>query len=251
MAFSFRFPFNPVKPESHPSIAGRPFFCSWSGGKDSCLALYHAIQRGGKPHTLLTMLSEDGETSRSHALPKPLIETQAKSLGLRPVFCSATWQQYEQVFISVLRGFKKRGIEVGVFGDIDLDEHLEWVRRVCDVAGIVPIHPLWKRDRRELLQEFINLGFRARIVVINEQKLDKTFLGKTIEPETITEMAEAGIDPSGELGEYHSVVTDGPIFSSEVEIKTVGQEHHEGYWFLKVSVPEKIGARSTIAKQDP
>ena len=72
------------------SIAGRPFFCSWSGGKDSCLALYHAIQNGGKPHSLLTVLSEDGVTSRSHALPKPLIEEQARSLGLQPVFRSAS-----------------------------------------------------------------------------------------------------------------------------------------------------------------
>jgi diphthine-ammonia ligase len=218
------------------SITGLPFFCSWSGGKDSCLALYHAIQNGGKPHSLLTILSEDGVTSRSHALPKPLIEEQARSLGLQPVFRSASWQQYEVEFLSALHEFKKSGIEVGVFGDIDVDSHREWVRRVCGVAGIVPVHPLWKRDRRELLEEFIDLGFSAQIVVINEQKLDKSFLGKIIQAQTISEMEEAGIDPSGELGEYHTVVTDGPIFSSKVEIKTLGQEHHEGYWFLKVDL---------------
>jgi len=216
------------------SIAGRPFFCSWSGGKDSCLALYHAIQNGGKPHSLLTILSEDGVTSRSHGLPKPLIEEQARSLGLQPVFRSATWQQYEVEFISALHEFKRSGIEVGVFGDIDVVAHREWVRRVCGVAGIVPVHPLWKRNRRELLEEFIGLGFRAQIVVINEQKLHKNFLGRTIEAQIITEMEASGIDPSGELGEYHTVVTDGPICSSRVEVKTSGQEHHEGYWFLKV-----------------
>ena len=218
------------------SIAGRPFFCSWSGGKDSCLALYHAIQNGGKPHSLLTILSEDGVRSRSHALPRPLIEEQARSLGLRAVFRSASWQQYEEEFISALHEFRKSGIEVGVFGDIDVDSHREWVQRVCAIAGIAPVHPLWKRDRRELLEEFIGLGFKAHVVVINEQKLDKNFLGKTIQAQTITEIEEAGIDPSGELGEYHTVVTDGPIFRSKVEIKTKGQEHHEGYWFLKVDL---------------
>jgi diphthine-ammonia ligase len=218
------------------SITGLPFFCSWSGGKDSCLALYHAIQNGGKPHSLLTILSEDGVTSRSHALPKSLIEEQAKSLGLQPVFRSASWQQYEVKFISALHVLKKSGIEMGVFGDIDVDSHREWVRRVCGVAGIVPVHPLWKRNRRELLEEFIRLGFKAQIVVINEQKLDKNFLGKTIDAQTVTEIEEAGIDASGELGEYHTVVTDGPMFSSKVEIKTEGQEHHEGYWFLKVDL---------------
>ena len=222
--------------ETKELIAGLPFFCSWSGGKDSCLALYHAIQNGGKTHSLLTILSEDGVTSRSHALPKPLIEEQARSLGLHSVFRSASWQQYEDEFISALHEFKKSGIDVGVFGDIDVDSHREWVRRVCAVAGIVPVHPLWKRDRRELLEEFIGLGFRARIIVINEKKLDKNFLGKTIEDQTITEMEEAGIDPSGELGEYHTVVTEGPMFSSRVEIETAGQEHHEGYWFLKAGV---------------
>jgi diphthine-ammonia ligase len=227
---------NAMTAYAEKSIAGCPFFCSWSGGKDSCLALYHAIQNGGKPHTLLTILSEDGVTSRSHGLPKPLIEKQAKSLGLQPVFRSASWQQYEVEFISALQEFKKAGIEVGVFGDIDVGSHREWVRRVCGVAGIVPVHPLWKRDRRELLEEFINLGFRAQIVVINVQKLDKGFLGKTLQAQTITEMEKTGIDPSGEFGEYHTVVTDGPIFSSKVEIKLVGQEYHEGYWILKVDL---------------
>jgi diphthine-ammonia ligase len=222
--------------DSKESIAGRPFFCSWSGGKDSCLALYHAIQMGGKPCSLLTILSEDGVTSRSHALRKPLIEAQARSLGVQPVFRSASWHQYETEFISALHEFKKSGIEVGVFGDIDVDSHREWVSRVCDVAGIVPVHPLWKRDRRELLEEFIGLGFTAQIVVINEQKSDKRFLGKIIQTHTITEMKETGIDPSGELGEYHTVVTDGPIFSSRVEIQPAGERHHEDYWFLEVNL---------------
>jgi len=218
------------------TAAGRPFFCSWSGGKDSCLALYHAIRDGGRPEALLTILSEDGLTSRSHGLPKTLIEAQAGSLGVRPVFRSASWPEYEVEFISALHDFKTSGIEVGVFGDIDVDSHLEWVRRVCNVAGIVPVHPLWKRDRRELLEEFIGLGFKARIVVTDDRKLDKRFLGKMIQARTVSEMEAVGIDPSGELGEYHTVVTEGPIFSSKVEIKTLGREHRDGYRFLKLDV---------------
>jgi len=220
--------------DTEKAVAGRPFFCSWSGGKDSCLALYHAIRDGGRPEALLTILSEDGVTSRSHGLPKPLIEAQAGSLGVRPVFRSASWSEYEGEFISALHDFKASGIEVGVFGDIDVDSHREWVRRVCGAAGIVPVHPLWKRDRRELLEEFIGLGFKARIVVTDDRKLDKRFLGKMIQARTVAEMEAAGIDPSGELGEYHTVVTEGPIFSSKIEVKTLGREHHEGYWFLKL-----------------
>ncbi len=222
--------------EKKGAIAGLPFFCSWSGGKDSCLALYRAIRNGGRPHSLLTILSEDGIISRSHGLPKSLIEEQARSLGLHPVFRSASWRQYESEFLAALHDFKKAGIEVGVFGDIDLDEHREWVQRVCGSAGIVPIHPLWKSDRRELLEEFIGLGFRAQIAVINEQKLDGRFLGKIIDAQTITEMEAAGIDASGELGEFHTVVTEGPIFSWRVASKTAGEYSREGYRFLKLQV---------------
>ena len=222
--------------DAEKSIAGRPFFCSWSGGKDSCLALHHAVRNGGVPRALFTMMSEDGVTSRSHALPKSLIEAQARNLKLSPFFRSASWPRYEEEFISALHDFKKSEVDVGVFGDIDIDEHREWVCRVCGVAGITPVHPLWKRGRQELLNEFIGLGFKAHVIVINGQKLDQGFLGKAIDAQTIAAMEQAGIDPSGELGEYHTVVTDGPLFSSPVEIQRVGQEHHEGYWFLKVKV---------------
>jgi uncharacterized protein (TIGR00290 family) len=222
------------------TISGRTFFCSWSGGKESSLALYHAIRNGGIPHSLLTILSEDGVTSRSHSLPKRLIEEQARNLGLKSVFRSATWQRYEEEFISALREFKMAGIEVGVFGDIDLEKHREWVWRVCEIAGIIPVHPLWQRNRIELLEEFINLGFKARIVVVNEQKLDRTFLGKTINALTINEMEKAGIDPAGELGEYHTVATDGPIFSSKIEIRTSAQYRHEGYRVLKVEMKDNF-----------
>lgn len=217
-------------------MKGRPFFCSWSGGKDSCLALRRAVQAGGKPRALLTMLSENGVTSRSHGLPRALIEAQAGRLRLRPVFRSASWAQYEAEFVAALHEFKRAGIEVGVFGDIDVESHREWVRRVCGIAGITPVHPLWMQDRRALLNEFVALGFTARIVVVNERKLAGPFLGEVIDPVTIARLEQAGIDPSGEMGEYHTVVVAGPLFSSAVEIRTVGEHHHEGYRFLQLEV---------------
>jgi diphthine-ammonia ligase len=217
------------------SVAGRALFCSWSGGKDSCLALYRAIQGGGAPDALLTILTEDGVRSRSHALPKSLIETQARSLGLRAVFRSATWDEYEAAFAAALREFKSSGIEAGVFGDIDVEPHREWGRRMCREAGITPVHPLWAQDRRRLLDEFVSLGFEARIVAVDGRKLDKSFLGKAIRAETIAEIEAAGADPSGELGEYHTVVTNGPIFSSEVKVEAIGEERHDGYWFLNLA----------------
>ena len=154
-------------------IRNQPFFCSWSGGKDSCLALYRALQHGERPQCLLTMMAEDGMKSRSHWLPKALIEDQARSLGIPIVFRSASWEKYESVFVSALREFREDGIATGVFGDIDVDSHREWVRRVCALADIAPVHPLWKQDRRKLLDEFITLGFKAIIVVLKDDKLGK------------------------------------------------------------------------------
>lgn len=214
------------------SINGRPFFCSWSGGKDSCLALYYAIQNGGTPKSLFTMMAEGGERSRSHNLPKSLLEQQSRQIGIPIVFRSATWDEYEATFLAVLREFKADEIETGVFGDIDVDSNREWVERVCGATGVVPYHPLWKRPRRALLNEFIDLQFKATVVVIRNDKLSSHFLGREIDQETITEMEKAGIDVSGELGEYHTVVTAGPIFSSEIMLNNRGQKTHDGYSFL-------------------
>jgi len=216
------------------SIDGQPFFCSWSGGKDSCLALYHAISQGGRPQCLLTMLDETAERSRSHGLPKDLVIRQAERLGLPVVFRSATWDEYENQFIDALHEMKDRKIDTGVFGDIDVEAHLQWVRRVCDTAEGTAYHPLWQRNRKELLDEFITLGFEAMIVVLKGSQLNERFLGKTIDESTVAELEKAGIDPSGELGEYHTVVTDGPIFSSKVPLTQKGQITHNGYKFLEL-----------------
>ena len=217
----------------HP-LADRPFFCSWSGGKDSCLALHHAIRQGGKPRFLLTMLTEDGRTSRSHALPKGLLEAQARSLGIPIVFRAASWGDYEAVFVDALRELRAEGIEAGVFGDIDLEPHRAWVERVCGLAGMTPVHPLWQMERRELLGEFIALRFKATIVVLNENMLAPEFLGRTIGPETIAALEEAGADAAGERGEYHTVVTEGPLFSTAIPLTVRGRHRQEGYWFLDV-----------------
>lgn len=216
------------------TIDGQPFFCSWSGGKDSALALHTAIQQGGKPRCLLTMLEETGARSRSHGLPRTIIEEQAKRLGLPVIFRSATWNEYEHEFISALQEIKEMDIHIGVFGDIDVESNREWVCRTCAAADMEPYHPLWQRPRRELLEEFMRLGFEAKVVVVNERLLEPSFLGRSIEPSTIVDMEAAGIDPSGEMGEYHTMVIDGPIFSSAVLFREEGRVVHDGYWFFLV-----------------
>ncbi len=225
-----------MKKSALDPIAGYSFFCSWSGGKDSSLALYHAVQRGGQPACLFTMLSEDNETSRSHGLPKSVLEQQARQLGLPIFFRAASWNDYEGTFLAMLNDFKMQGIEVGVFGDIDIEDHRDWCERVCTTNGLRAYHPLWKRPRRDLLQELVELNFKAVIVVTHANKLGAEWLGKTIDAETIKELERAGIDPSGEEGEYHTVVTRGPLFRSEIVLNTRNPLFHDGYWFLPVTL---------------
>ncbi|MFL7794302.1 MAG: diphthine--ammonia ligase [Anaerolineae bacterium] len=212
-----------------------PFVCSWSGGKDSCLALYRAMQVGARPAFLLSMLREDGLRSRSHGLPREILQAQADSLGIPLVTKTASWDDYESTFIVALEELKDAGVQVGVFGDIDIDEHRLWEEKVCDAAGIDAYLPLWKAPRLVLLGEFLLLGFDATIVTVNSEKLGKAYLGKLIGLELVKEFVSLGIDPSGEKGEYHTVVTNGPIFSEPVRLKPGEQSLHDGYWFLDVS----------------
>jgi uncharacterized protein (TIGR00290 family) len=216
------------------SIKGRPFFCSWSGGKDSCLALYHAIKGGGVPKFLLTMMADERDRSRSHGLSKNLLEEQARQLGIPIIFRTASWDEYEKTFIEAIREFKAQGIDTGVFGDIDVEPNRQWVLRVCGQAGVTPLHPLWQRPRRELLDEFIGLGFKATIVVVNNTLMNPRFLGMSIDPKTVAEMEQAGIDASGELGEYHTVVTDGPIFANMIVPIPGKSQVHGDYTFLDI-----------------
>jgi len=220
------------------SIKGHPFFCSWSGGKDSCLALYYAMQNGGIPKALLTMLKKDGERSRAHGLPVDLIKRQAESLNIPLVVRKSSWDDYEKVFLSTLQEFKKERIEYGVFGDIDLEPHLEWVERVCSFAAIQPYEPLWKRSRLNLLYDFFQLGFTAIIIAVKQGILDSHFLGQILNEQVVKEMEEIGIDPSGEKGEYHTVVTDGPIFSFAIHLEIKRHFVQNGYFFLDISVKD-------------
>lgn len=215
-------------------IKDRPFFCSWSGGKDACLALYHAVQAGGVPKYLFTMLAEGGERSRAHGLTLELLERQAEALGIPLVTGAASWDSYEEIFLAQLRRFKEEGIEAGVFGDIDLEGHLEWEEMVCDKVGLDAFLPLWKRPRRELVEEFVDLGFQAVIVVVKEEQMDSRFLGQVLDRPLLDELEKEGIDVAGENGEFHTVITGGPLFKHPVDVEVKGRVFRNGYAYLNL-----------------
>jgi len=214
----------------------KPFVASWSGGKDSAMAYYRAIQSGMTPERLLTMFQEDEEVSKSHALSYEVVQAQAERLGIPLMIRGAGWDDYEMKFIDAMDECREAGITHGVFGDIDLEGHLEWVQKTCAKSGIIPIHPLWQEPRRAILDELLDIGFEAVIVVVNKTMMPAEYVGRTFTRELMDELEELGIDSCGENGEFHTVVVDGPIFSSRLPVIFGDIHENDGYVFLTVGL---------------
>ena len=214
---------------------GVSFVCSWSGGKDSCLALHRAIGAGARPAYLLSMLREDGERSRSHGLRTSVLQAQAAALGVPLITRRASWSEYENVFVTAVQELRAEGVEAGVFGDIDIDDHRLWEEKVCAAAGLTAHLPLWKMPRLDLLSEITTSGHEAMIVACNSERMGRNFLGRSLEPDLICEFEQLGIDLAGEQGEYHTVVTGGPRFSRPLRLVRGAETLHSGYWFLDMS----------------
>lgn len=190
-------------------------FCSWSGGKDSCLALKRALDEGYEVTHLVTIFDESGERSRSHAVSLELMKTQAESLGITLITPSASWQDYEKVFIQTLKELKEQGCDYGIFGDIDLQPHRDWEEKVCAAAKIEAVLPLWNEKRLDLVKEFLDEGFRSVVICVNEKFLDNSFCGRNFDETFINDLPET-VDACGENGEFHTFVYDGKIFNHPV-----------------------------------
>jgi len=219
------------------NINNKKFFCSWSGGKDSCFSLYYALKQGGIPERLMTILIENGERSRSHGLSLNLLKKQSESLNIPRSTYAASWEVYESNFITGLKEIKKSDVNIGVFGDIDIEEHRNWVTKVCDKTNMSAYLPLWKKPRRQIAKEFIDHGFKAIIVAVKYDKLlGKELLGRELSEDLIKMFEKRGVDPAGENGEYHTLVTGGPIFTNNIEYRLEEKIFFNGYWFQSVSV---------------
>jgi diphthine-ammonia ligase len=222
-------------------------FASWSGGKDCCLALYRAKKAGLDIRYLFNMVSEDGKRSRSHGIRAAVIKKQAEALGIPILQQPTVDEEYEAVFVKVLQDLKRQGIEVGVFGDIDFNEHHEWIERVCKSAAITPRLPLWLENQTTLLNEFIDAGFKSVVITVKADLMGKEFLGRIVDRKFISDIAKLNknITPCGEAGEFHTLVVDGPIFKKRLEItksKIVSRGEHHFLEILKAELkPKKAG----------
>ena len=213
-------------------------FISWSGGKDSCLACYRAATGGLTVSCLANMITEDGKRSWTHGQSAELLKVQSRAIGIPMVQQRTTGENYETEFKNMLHAFKQEGVEGGVFGDIDFEEHRQWIDGVCQAADITPHLPLWGESQDKVMREFIDAGFEAVVVATRADLLDKEWLGRKIDLDFIERLAELGetkgITPCGEAGEYHTLVIDGPLFRQRVEILETNKVLRDEHWFLEI-----------------
>ena len=143
-----------------------------------------------------------------------------------------SWENYEENFKKVVTELKEKGIEGGVFGDMDLEEHREWIERICGELGIKAFLPLWGIEPAELIDEFLKLKFKAMVIAT---RLEEGLLGKVLDKALVSQISKFGSHPCGESGEYHTFVSAGPIFKRALKVTQGERERRDNVWFSEIS----------------
>jgi diphthamide synthase (EF-2-diphthine--ammonia ligase) len=244
---------------------------SWSGGKDSAMAL-HEIEKRNEHEviTLFTTLTEGYDRVTMHGVRSSVLDRQAAALGLplRKMYIprNATMDQYEAAFRGALKEHSEASVFVVAFGDIFLED----VRRsredvlttivepravmgalfgkgvgkgaLGDGRGyamartrMTGLFPLWGSDTKRLIRDFIAAGFKAIVTCVDAQWLDRSFVGRTIDEDFLSRLPP-NVDPCGEYGEFHTFVCDGPIFRSPLKINVGEIVFREGFYFCDLQV---------------
>ncbi len=194
-------------------MSGTNFCTSWSGGKDACFALWLAMRQGLTPTCLLTMLQADQQRTTAHGLRQEVLAAQAQCLGLPIIFGRAGFGNYESGLKIALQQVRESfATQQLLFGDIDLQAHREWYETILVDTGITPDFPLWHYPRAELLTDMLAVGFTTMIVSLQADKLDRRLLGKILTADIAAEIASQGVCPTGEDGEFHTLVINAPHF---------------------------------------
>lgn len=195
-------------------------FMNWSGGKDSALCLHHIKHDPGYHiNALLTSVNAVHDRVSMHGVRRSLLQEQAASIGL-PLHTLELPEmpgmpEYETIMATQLNAFKAKGYTHSVFGDIFLEDLRAYREIKLEMLGLKAVFPLWKIPTEDLMEEFLDLGFKAIVVCVNDRYLDKSFCGRMIDGSFVRDLPP-GVDVCGENGEYHSFVFDGPVFNYPV-----------------------------------
>lgn len=207
-------------------------YFNWSSGKDSALALYKMQQfKTYKVDRLVTSVNSTFNRVSMHGLRLPLLEAQAKAIGLPlqtiKLNADVSMSSYNEVMKTTMQGLITEGYTHAVFGDIFLEDLKKYREEKLKEVGVRGVFPLWKQDTKVLLKELVQLGFKAITVCVNAKLLDESFVGREVNESFFNDLPES-VDPCGENGEFHTFVYDGPIFKNPVSF-TIGEKVQKGY----------------------
>ena len=223
-------------------LANKTYF-NWSSGKDAALALHFLMQdKNYSVDYLLTSVNAHFQRVSMHGLRIELLQEQINAIGLPSGMVELPEQptntKYERLMGEKVMQLKKDGFDYAAFGDIFLEDLKEYREQKLKPLQIKTIFPLWKKDTTKLIHEFIDLGFKAIVVCVNGDLLDKSFAGRIIDKDFINDLPKE-VDPCGENGEFHTFCFDAPYFQKPVDFsigETVLKEYKNGdqkygFWF--------------------
>lgn len=225
-------------------------YFNWSTGKDSALALHYLLQdKKYNVEHLLTSINAYHDRVSMHGLRRELLVQQINALGITNSTIELPEQpsmpEYEGLMKEAVTGLQERGFVCAGFGDIFLEDLKQYREQQLAPYGIKAVFPLWKKDTKELLHEFINLGFKAILVCINSDLLDISFAGRIIDEAFINDLPP-GVDPCGENGEFHTFCFDGPVFKQPIPF-IIGEKTYREY---KAPINAKDDSPSATQKSD-
>ena len=207
-------------------------YFNWSSGKDSALALYHLLQ--DEHYTvdeLVTTVNSHYNRVSMHGLRNELLQAQTEAIGIPASSIELpempSMEVYEQKMNETVSRLKQSGFSYTAFGDIFLEDLRDYRDKQLAKQNIKTVYPLWKRDTKQLLNEFLDLGFKTVIVCANSKYFDKDFVGTIVDENFISNLPK-DVDPCGENGEFHTFCFDGPIFKKPVDF-TIGEKVYREY----------------------
>ena len=212
---------------------------SWSGGKDSALALDELLK--SDRHEIVALLTTVADPYRrisNHGVRERLLEMQAEAIGLPPDKLylpsgpsdACTFEQYEKLMGDKMAEYRDVGVMLVAHGDVFLQDLREYREKNLARLGMKALFPIWDRDSTELIHTFIRLGFKAYVTCVDGEKLPASFAGRAIDAAFVRDLPE-GVDPCGENGEYHSFVYAGPIFRRPLDVRVGETVSREGRYY--------------------
>ncbi len=226
---------------SDSRVPRAPFALSWSGGKDSALALWTLRQEGCKPLVLITTVTDTYERISMHGVRRELLALQSKALGIPvveiaiPAACSDA--MYEARMAESFRASPLADVDAVAFGDLFLEDVRAYREERLAASDRAALFPLWGRDTSELAREFIANGFEATIVCVDPRVLDASFAGRGYDEQLLVELP-AEVDPCGENGEFHTFVHGGPLFAAPIACSRGETVCREGFVFCDLIAVE-------------